>query len=105
MSDNLRKIKLITVTEDIDEIGQVAYLEESKEVFATVTSATRNEWTSAGKLDINPDYRVVIYSFEYSGQTIVEMDSVRYSVYRTYEVSRDRIELYLEKQSGVTYGE
>ena len=102
--DTLKKIKLIKRTTSVDSLGEVTFEETSREVYANVASSSQSEWFTAHRDDINAVYKLVMYSFEYNDETIVEMDGVRYGVYRTYISSIDRIELYLEEKAGVTDG-
>lgn len=99
--DNLKRVTLIKRHSAVNSLGEVTYLETSSEVFGYVTSSTQQEWFTAHREDINSVFRLVIYSFEYHGETIVEMDGVRYGVYRTFEKSTDKIELYLEQKAGI----
>lgn len=102
--DSLVKATLITQTQTYDTLGQVVNTETTTEVWATKRSVTRQEWFDAGSNDFNPEFQIELYNFEYGGQAIVEVDDVRYSVYRTYTpINSDLIELYLQKQGGVAY--
>lgn len=99
--DSLKKVKLISRLAATSLLGEVTYTETSKEVFARVASSSQEEWFTAHRDNINSTYRIIVYSFEYEGQTIVEMDGIRYAVYRTYERSKDKVELYLEQKEGI----
>lgn len=99
--DSLKKIKLIMRTSSVNSLGDVIYAETSREVFGKVASSSQNEWFTAHRDDIKSAFKVVIYDFEYLGEPIVEMDGHRYGVYRTYQASLDKLELYLEDKVGV----
>lgn len=99
--DATRVIKLISRTYTYGDIGNEIVSETSTTIYAKVESITRDEWFSAGKNGIKATYRATIYDFEYNGETVVEIDGQRLSVYRTYSVPySDLIELYLETQGG-----
>lgn len=98
--DNLKKVKLIKRAQLVDSLGEVTYSETSREVYGSVTSSSQSEWFTAHRDDINSVAQLVIYSFEYQGETVVEMDGERLSVYRTFKRSIDKLELYLEKKAG-----
>ena len=99
--DNLRRVKLIKRAPLVDSLGEVTNdVETFREVYGVVASSTQQEWFTAHRDGINALYKLVIYSFEYDNELVVEMDGERYSVYRTFEVSVDKMELYLEKKAG-----
>lgn len=102
--DNLRRVKLITENYTRGNFGQEIASESFIEVFGNISSITRNEWTSAGQRGVDSSLSVNVYSFEYNGEDIVEIDGVRYSVYRKYiNTGNDITELYLETREGITY--
>lgn len=98
--DTLKRVKLIKRLTAVDSIGEVNFSETSREVYGKVTSSSQSEWFTAHKDGINSKYRLVIYSFEYDDETIVEMDGKRFCIYRTFEPSLDKVELYLEEKAG-----
>lgn len=73
---------------------------ESTNALAEVQSITQSEFATAGKKDIRPAHKFIIWNFEYSGQTELDYDGKRYTVYRTFKRNDDRIELYTEERSG-----
>lgn len=99
MNDKRRVIQLISVTNTQDSIGQIVSTESSTDVICTLRNVSLSEWTNAGQLGLSAEYQAVMWSTEYSGQELVEIDSERYKVYRTYETDR-HIELYLERMVG-----
>ena len=99
MEDKRRKISLISVEHDQDDIGQIVETETAVDVIATLRSVSLNEWTDAGQLGLSAQYQAVIWSFEYNGEEIVDIGDKRYKVYRTYDTGR-HIELYLEEMVG-----
>ena len=94
-------IALISETFDFDEIGNQVASETKKSVFGSVESVSQNEFFSAGQSGFRADRKVTIWGFEYANETIAEIDSVRYSVYRTFLRNDEKIELYLTKKVGV----
>lgn len=50
---------------------------------------------------MNPEYRATMFSPDYNGEQIAELDGVRYGIYRTYLGRNETVELYLEKKAGV----
>ena len=66
-----------------------------------VTSVSAEEMLAAGQSGLKPEWRVIMFAYDYNGQQIVELDGVRYSVYRMYLGRNETIELYLERKAGV----
>lgn len=83
-----------------DENGVFQKVENSRQVFCEIASVNRDEVFEGGRNGLNPDKKITVYSFEYKNESIVELDGVRYTVYRTYETKNDRIELYVEARKG-----
>lgn len=94
--------KFISETYVENSIAERVPIENEREVFVDCESATRNEWTQAGRNGLNSTCVIKTQRINYSGEKIVEMDGVRYGVYRTYSPpDSDEIELYLEVKVGV----
>ena len=75
-----------------------------KQAIIQRNSTTRSEFAAVGRNGLNPEYFFTINKIEYSGERICEHDGLTYSIYRTYEVDEDYIELYVERKGG-TNGE
>lgn len=104
--DSTKIVKLISEDITHGNYGQEMISESAKEVFGSLASVTRNEWTTAGQRGVEASFRLDVYTFEYSGEEIVEVDGVRYGVYRSYiRIGEDITELYLHTMEGVTYCE
>lgn len=94
-------LKLIKQITDTDSIGNnVVVSETAKIVFALIESISQKEFFEAGQKGLKPEYKVTMWGFEYDNQKIIEIDGVRYSVYRTYLRDDERLELYLTKKAG-----
>lgn len=98
--DKSRVCYLIGITYTADAIGQRVPTEERRRRFCNVQSVTRSEWTDAGNRGFRPEYRVTMFGPDYAGETNLELDGVRYSIYRTYERQDENIELYCERRVG-----
>lgn len=98
-------IELYLITEDISlgSCAQEIRTETARtKVFGRRKAISRAEWSEAGRRDINADFRVDIYGFEYHGEATVEVGSAKYGVYRSYSrPNSDIIELYLQKKGGL----
>lgn len=92
---------LISTTYALNTYGVQEPTETSVDVYCSINSVTQTEFFEASQTDLKPAYQVKVWAFEYSNQQEIEIDGVRYSVYRTYLRSKDIIELYVEKKVGV----
>lgn len=99
--DKSRVLILIAESYQEDSIGQQVPQEERREVFCNITGVSSAEFFEAGRAGIRPEYRVTVFAFDYNGETVVELDGVRYGVYRTYLRPDEDIELYLERKAGL----
>lgn len=97
-------IKLIAIRYEKDTYGVDRPIESEREVFAQVRSVTRQEFFDGGRNGLNPSLEFTVFFGDYAGETIIEFNSNRYSVYRTYFSDDDYIELYVERKGG-TNGE
>lgn len=100
MVNKITDINLISRTFTKDEIGQQIETETSRSVVAELKSIKRTEWVAAKQIGYNPVVIASICEFDYNGEEIVEIDSERYVVYRTYPGKDDYIELMLRKKVG-----
>lgn len=100
MVDRVADINLISRTFTKDEIGQQIETETSRSVVAELKSINRSEWVAAHQVGYNPVVTAIISAFDYNNEEIVEIDSERYVVYRTYSRKDDYIELMLRKKVG-----
>ena len=98
--DRLRILTLIGYSYSADNIGQQVPQEQPREVFCNITSVSREEWMDGGKQGLKPEYRATLFAYDYDGETVAELDGVRYAVYRTYLGANETVELYLERQAG-----
>lgn len=95
-------ITLITKTETDDIYGIPQPSAEARtEVMARIESVSRSEFFEAGRNGLKPEYKFTMFLYDYSGQTEIEYNDTRYTVYRTYMGSSDTIELYVTLK-GVT---
>ena len=93
-------ISLISVTTSIDNRGVPRKVEQSKQVYCSVSSVSASEFFEGGRNGLNPEYRMTMFRYDYNGEPIVEYNGQRYSIYRTYIGKNDMIELYVERKGG-----
>lgn len=75
--------------------------ETRTQIFAKKESVSRAEFYNGGKAGLQPEFRLTTAIIDYNGELEVELDGLRYGIYRTYNVSKDYIELYCEKKGGL----
>lgn len=91
---------LVTETYTRNVYGVMERTETERKVYCRITSVSGSEWFEGGRNGINPEYRVVMFRYDYEGENIMKIDGTYYTVYRTYQGTSDSIELYLEKRKG-----
>lgn len=98
--DRSSVISLISQTVTSDAYGIQRTTEVKREVFCDVSSVSLSEWSEGGRLGLNPEFRMTMFAPDYNGETILEFEGVRYSIYRTYRGRNESIDLYVEKRTG-----
>lgn len=89
-----------------DSIGQAIPDGETRlGIFVSEESVSRREWMDAGRNGLNPEHLLKTAAINYSGESEVEYEGVRYAIYRTFSPpDSDEIELYLHRKAGVQGG-
>ena len=100
--DRSTVLTLVAKSWQTDSIAQQIPVETTRDVFCDLRSITRAEWSAAGQLGIKPDLVAVMFGPDYEGEDIAILDGTRYAIYRTYADRYERVELYMEKQAGVS---
>ena len=95
---NIVELLAPTHTQDANGIWQESL--EAKCVYCQVDSVTRNEFFEGGRNGLNPEFRVMMFRYDYNGEKLLRYDGRTYAVYRTYWNRDDTIELYVERQGG-----
>ena len=98
MLQNL-KIKLISITVTDDDIGNQVETETTNEVWAEETGVRQSEFYNAAVAGLRPERTFVIWANEYSGQTRIEADEIKYKLIRAYSnpSKSEMIELVCER--------
>ena len=99
--DRSNVLTLVDVTYTTDALNQQVPQETTRDVFCNVSSVSAQEFFAAGQAGLNPEWRVTMFSPDYNGEAIAELNGTRYGVYRTYLGKNETIELYLERKAGV----
>lgn len=99
------EIKLISRTPTgRDNRGQVIYSEQAGTVLCEAVPVSRDEYFKGAEIGINPEYLFKINPCEYAGETIIEFEGRRFSIYRKYRTGPDELELYAEYTTGINGG-
>jgi SPP1 family predicted phage head-tail adaptor len=100
MDDVITLVKVETVK---DKYGITTTQETSaQDVFCAIKSVSRAEWFEGARTGLNPQYCFTIHAAEYDQEHIVRYNGINYSVYRTFLVDPDHLELYVEYKKGTS---
>lgn len=96
-----KDVNLIQQTFTFDDVGNQIATETKISIPVEVESISRDEFFRAGEQKLNPEMKILTAAVNYNNEEIVEIDSVRYGIYRKYrDPEKDIIELYLKKEVG-----
>ena len=104
--DKSTAIYLVTETHEEDAMHVFTTSYEERQIFAHVDSVTGREWHDGGRHGLNPELRFTVFSWDYMGEELIryydaKMNENRYySIYRTYQRTKDELELYTERRKG-----
>lgn len=74
-------------------------------ILARRDDVSRSEFSAAGQAGMRPQFRFIVNPIEYEGEAICEWNGQRYAIYRSYHVpGTDDLELYVQREAGVTRG-
>lgn len=92
---------LINETMTKDTTGQPKTIPTpSKDLIGQLHSVYQNEFYKAEQAGIRPQGVIEMSIFDYGGQNKLTIGSEEFTIYRTFEVGTDRIELYFGERVG-----
>lgn len=102
-------IKLIDLNGTIlDEDGNDRPNRSEREVFARRRSIGAKEFFEAGQQKLKPAFVLIVFTYDYQGEELVEVDGKEYTIYRSYALDDpdrgapypvgERVELYCEER-------
>ncbi len=94
-------VYLISVSYHVDGMKQHIPVEARRKVIGLEGGISATEFFDAGRNGLKAQKRVSMFAPDYNGEVTVELNGIRYGVYRTYMPKDDTIELYLERKAGV----
>lgn len=98
--DRTEVLTLIKQSYAPDIFGQLLPIETSRDVLAAARSVELEEIADAGRLGLNPAWKMEVHPADYNGEELAEYQGERYSIYRTYRLNLELLELYLERRAG-----
>lgn len=98
--DRSTPIYLVHETKTQNAIGEWVSSEELRKVYANVSSVSASEFFNASQIGLNPEIRFTMFAPDYDGETKVEYNGFRFSIYRIYRATTDRMELYAQREAG-----
>lgn len=96
-------VKLIKFTASQDEYGATRTNSQPtfREVFCDVASVSSAEFFRAHQNNLNAQFQIKMFRYDYEGEKALEYEGKRYSIYRTHRPrDTDDIELYVERKAG-----
>lgn len=87
------QLVLVDTVTSVNSVGIPVLTETKTTVWADKLSAKRAEHYAANAAGIRVDIVFSVNADDYTGQTEVEWDNVKYNVVRSYAVGRGRVEL------------
>lgn len=98
--DRSNVIYLISETWTPDQYGVMKAKHTERKVYCDVTSVTLSEWSEGGRIGLNPEYRMSMFSPDYHGEEILKYNGILYTIYRSYRGRNETIDLYVERRHG-----
>lgn len=91
---------LISEVAQKDSTGQTKKIKFYQSALGTQKSVYQNEFYKADQAGIRPQGVIVMNVFDYSGEVLLKIGNQEFSIYRTFEVGTDKIELYYGEKVG-----
>lgn len=83
-------LTLIQQTQTVDEYGDTATQETTRDVFCKVGSIGQKEFYQAQAVGLQPEVKFILADYlDYDGETTVEHNGTRYRVLRTYRAGQE----------------
>lgn len=101
--DLSNELTLVSYTYEKDSKGVDRKTKHQRNVFCGVESVSASEFFAANAAGLKPELRFTMFRFDYEEGKEEEciFEDEYYSIYRTYRVKNDLIELYAQKKVGV----
>lgn len=97
---NVLEFTLISETVAKDAFGQTKPTPAPRSVYGVQESIASSEFFKASQAGLRPTFRITMPAMDYQGEQFIKIGTQEYTVYRTYYIGRDRVELYLGERVG-----
>ena len=87
---------------ELDENHVQKMQEQRRQIFCRVKSVNRSEFFAAGQSGLSPAFLFEVFPADYAGEQELEFHGVRYAVYRTFQRDADTLEVYAQREGGIT---
>ena len=98
--DMSHPIYLITEFRQEDNYGVPRAIKSKRMVYANVKSVSQREFYEGGRAGLNPEFKMTMFAYDYAGEQVLEYMGRTLSIYRTYQVNPDVVELYCSRKQG-----
>ncbi|MBR3463367.1 MAG: hypothetical protein IKH20_11915 [Clostridiales bacterium] len=94
---------LISQTKQKDSTGQMKPTGEPtvKKCVGTQKSVSQNEFFKASQAGFRPEGVIEMNIADYAGETVIQIGSNKFTIYRTYYPESDFVELYFGDRVGI----
>ena len=83
-------LTLIRQTQTVDDYGDLATTETTRQVFCKVGSIGQKEFYQAQAVGLQPEVKFILADYlDYNGETLVEHNGTRYRILRTYRTGQE----------------
>ncbi len=94
------ELALIKETISKNSIGVSVKTETKTNLIGNYQSVSAQEFFRGGEKGLKPECVIKVWQAEYKGEKLLEYNSERYIIYRTYKTEDGKIELYCQKDVG-----
>ncbi|WP_088825661.1 MULTISPECIES: phage head closure protein [Listeria] len=94
------EITLVSTTMTMDEVGNQTPETSEIRILCEKKNVTRQEFYEASSSGFKPSLVVNIHPYEYSNETLVIFENLKYKVIRTYLIDMEHLELTCERDLG-----
>ena len=98
--DRSYPIYLITELQEENDFGVLEATQSKRLVYANVRSVAQREFFEGGRNGLNPEFVITMFAFDYGGEHTLEYMGRVFDIYRTYQGSDDKVELYVQRKQG-----
>lgn len=98
--NNIVDFYLITEEKHSDSMGQTISTKSQVLCVGKMKSIYEREFYQASQVGIRPEFCIETPITNYNGETLIVYEGKEYSVYRTFRVGTDKIELYCQERVG-----